>query len=56
VRNAAYWLVVLAAAVLLIVDIADRGLEYGNLGVFLLLVVALLLRPGGWRGPRWRGE
>jgi hypothetical protein len=47
----AYWVVILAAFALLVVDVFDDGAIW-NYGVILLLVIAIAIRPGGFRGPR----
>jgi hypothetical protein len=47
----AYWGVVLAAFALLVVDIFDDGALWNYL-VIVLVAIAILIRPGGIRGPR----
>ena len=48
----AYIVVIAAAIVLLVIDIvADLG-AWANYVVIALIIVAVLLRPGGVRGPR----
>ena len=47
----AYWLVILVALVLLVVDIFDDGAVWNYL-VIALIVVAVAIQPGGIRGPR----
>jgi uncharacterized membrane protein len=46
-----YWVVILAAFVLLIVDIFDDGAVWNYL-VIALIVIAIGIQPGGIRGPR----
>jgi hypothetical protein len=47
----AYWLVMLAAFALLVVDIFDDGAVWNYL-VIALIVIAIAIQPGGFRGPR----
>jgi hypothetical protein len=48
----AYVVVILAALALLVIDlIGDLG-GWANVAVIVLIVVAVVLRPGGVRGPR----
>jgi hypothetical protein len=47
----AYWVVILAAFALLVVDVFDDGALW-NFGVIVLLVIAIAIQPGGIRGPR----
>jgi hypothetical protein len=47
----AYWLVILAAFALLVVDIFDDGALWNYL-VIALIAIAIVIRPGGIRGPR----
>jgi hypothetical protein len=47
----AYWLVIVAAFALLVVDVIDDGAIW-NYGVIVLLVIAIAIQPGGIRGPR----
>ena len=47
----AYWVVILAAFALLVVDIFDDGALWNYL-VIALVAIAIVLRPGGIRGPR----
>jgi hypothetical protein len=51
----AYWIAVLAALALLIVDIFDDGALWNYL-VIALVAIAILIRPGGIRGPRHAGR
>jgi hypothetical protein len=46
-----YWVVILAAFVLLIIDIFDDAAVWNYL-VIALVVVAIAIQPGGIRGPR----
>ena len=47
----AYWICIAGAFALLIVDIvADTA--WTNFGTILLIAIAVLIRPGGVRGPR----
>jgi hypothetical protein len=47
----AYWLLILGAFAMLVVDLLDDAAVW-NLGVILLLVIAVAIQPGGFRGPR----
>jgi hypothetical protein len=48
----AYIVVIATAIILLVIDIvADLG-DWANLAVILLIVIAVVLRPGGVRGPK----
>jgi hypothetical protein len=48
----AYIVVIAAAIILLVIDIiADLG-DWANVAVIVLIVIAVLIRPGGVRGPR----
>jgi hypothetical protein len=47
----AYWAVILAAFALLVVDIFDDGALW-NYIVIGLVAIAIVIRPGGIRGPR----
>jgi hypothetical protein len=47
----AYWILILAAFALLVVDVFDDGALW-NFGVIVLLVIAIAIQPGGIRGPR----
>jgi len=47
----AYWVVVLAAFALLVVDIVDDRALWNYL-VIVLVVIAIVIQPGGIRGPR----
>jgi hypothetical protein len=47
----AYWVVVLAAFALLVVDIFDDGALWNYL-VIVLVAIAIVIQPGGIRGPR----
>jgi hypothetical protein len=46
-----YWVVIVAAFALLIVDIFDDGALWNYL-VIALIVIAIAIQPGGIRGPR----
>jgi hypothetical protein len=46
-----YWAVSVAALALLIVDIFDDGALW-NIGVVVLVIIGIAVRPGGLRGPR----
>jgi hypothetical protein len=47
----AYWVVTLAAFALLVVDIFDDGALWNYL-VIVLVAIAIVIQPGGIRGPR----
>ena len=47
----AYWLVILAAFTLIGVDIFDAGALWNYL-VIVLVAIAIVIQPGGFRGPR----
>ena len=47
----AYWVCIVGAFALLIVDIVD-DVAWTNYGTIALIVIAVLIRPGGIRGPR----
>jgi hypothetical protein len=47
----AYWAVILAAFALLVVDIFDDGALWNYL-VIVLVAIAVVIQPGGIRGPR----
>ena len=47
----AYWGVILAAFALLVVDIFDDGALWNYL-VIVLVAIAIVIQPGGIRGPR----
>jgi hypothetical protein len=47
----AYWVVILAAFALLVVDIFDDAALWNYL-VIVLVAIAIVLQPGGIRGPR----
>jgi hypothetical protein len=51
VRIVAYWVAGIGALALLIVDIVD-DMTWTNYGTIALIVIAVLIRPGGIRGPR----
>jgi hypothetical protein len=46
-----YWVAVAAAFALLIVDVFDDGAIW-NYGVVVFLIIAIAVRPGGFRGRR----
>jgi hypothetical protein len=46
-----YWVATVAAFAFLIVDLFDDGAVW-NIGVVVLLIIAIAVRPGGIRGPR----
>jgi hypothetical protein len=46
-----YWAASAAALALLIVDVFDDGAIW-NIGVVVLLIIGIAVRPGGLRGPR----
>jgi hypothetical protein len=48
---AAYWACIGGAFALLIVDIVD-DVAWTNYATIALIVIAVLIRPGGVRGPR----
>jgi hypothetical protein len=47
----AYWVVILAAFALLVVDVLDDRAIW-NYAVIVLLLIAIAIQPGGLRGPR----
>jgi hypothetical protein len=47
----AYWVCIAGAFALLIIDIFD-DMAWTNFGTVVLIGIAVLLRPGGIRGPR----
>ena len=47
----AYWVCIAGAFALLIVDIVSDT-AWTNYGTILLIAIAVLVRPGGMRGPR----
>jgi hypothetical protein len=47
----AYWVLILAAFALLVVDVFDDGAQW-NYAVIVLLAIAIAIQPGGIRGPR----
>ncbi len=49
-RDWGYWIAIVIAFVLLILDLIGDGPELGNIGVFIAIGVAVFLRPGGLRG------
>jgi hypothetical protein len=49
--SAAYWVCIAGAFALLIVDIASDT-AWTNYGTIVLIAIAILIRPGGIRGPR----
>ena len=51
VRVVAYWAAGIGALALLIVDIVD-DMAWTNYGTIALIVIAVLIRPGGIRGRR----
>lgn len=46
-RGILYYVVLAAGVALLIVDIVGDGPQWGNLGVMVLVVILVFLRPGG---------
>ena len=48
----AYWAAILAAFALLVVDVFDDG-PLWNYAVIVLLIIAVVIQPGGVRGPRY---
>lgn len=50
-----YWLAVVGAFVLGVLDIAGDGPEWASTGAVVLIVIAILVRPGGIRGPNRGG-
>ncbi len=46
----AYYLALLAAIMLLTVDLIGDGAQWTNLGAMLFVLVAVMVRPGGLRG------
>ena len=53
-RDWGYWVAIVIAFVLLIADLIGDGAQFGNIGVFVAIAVAVFLRPGGIRGPGTR--
>jgi hypothetical protein len=51
---AAYWVCIVGAFALLILDFFD-DMAWTNIGTFVLIAIAVLMRPGGIRGPRAPG-
>ncbi len=51
-RGIAYYVLVVAAFALLVVDLAGDGPQWGNVGVFVLIAGLVFLRPGGIYGSR----
>jgi branched-subunit amino acid ABC-type transport system permease component len=51
----AYWVCVIGAIALLIVDIFS-DLAWTNVATIVLIAIAVLIRPGGLRGPRGRTD
>jgi hypothetical protein len=51
-RQAVYAVCILGAFGLLVWDIVDKSAQYTSVGIVVLLAVAVLVRPGGIRGPR----
>ena len=51
IRTIAYWVAGIGALALLIVDIAN-DVAWTNYVTIALIVIAVLVRPGGIRGPR----
>ena len=51
-RDWGYWVAIVVAFVLLILDLIGDGPELGNIGVLIAIAVAIFLRPGGIRRPR----
>jgi hypothetical protein len=47
----AYWVCIVGAFALLIIDIFD-DMAWTNIGTIVLILIAVLLRPGGVPGPR----
>lgn len=50
-----YWVAILGAFVLLVIDIVGDGAAWTNIGALILVAIAVLLRPGGLRGPNRAG-
>jgi hypothetical protein len=48
---AAYWVCIVGAFALLVVDVVD-DMAWTNYGTIALIVISVLIRPGGIRGPR----
>ena len=51
-RLAVYVVCLLAAIALVVIDIVWKGAQYTTIALVALLVVLILVRPGGIRGPR----
>ena len=47
-----YVLLCVAAAALILIDLFWKGAQYTTIALLVVIVALVLLRPGGWRGPR----
>jgi len=47
-----YWVLVVGAGVLIVIDIIGDGAAWTNVAALVLIALAVLVRPGGLRGPR----
>ena len=51
-RRVVYAVCVLGVIALVVWDLVDESAQYTTVGVIVLLVIAIAVRPGGLRGPR----
>ena len=51
-RQVVYAICVLGVIALVVWDLVDESAQYTTVGVIVLLVIAIAVRPGGLRGPR----
>ena len=51
-RQVVYAVCILVAFALLVWDIVDQAAQYTSVGIVVLIAIAVLVRPGGVRGPR----
>jgi hypothetical protein len=51
-RQVVYAICVLGVIALVVWDFVDQSAQYTTVGVIVLLVIAIAVRPGGLRGPR----
>ena len=51
-RLVVYVVCLLAVVALTVIDIVWKGVQYTTIAVLVLLVVLILVRPGGLHGPR----
>jgi hypothetical protein len=53
-RLAVYFVCIIGAIALLVWDVVDKSAQYTTVATVVLLAIAVLVRPGGIRGPRPR--